>query len=80
MLESELFSLLEHTADAAYTVTESGEICSWNSAAELLFGYPAAEVIGRNIDEVLQARDTLRTAALAGVSDAMTRAWDETSS
>jgi len=79
MLESELFSLLEHTADAAYTVTESGEICSWNSAAELLFGYPAAEVIGRNIDEVLQARDTLRTAALAGGSDAMTRTWDETS-
>ena len=28
MLESELFALLEQTADAAYTVTESGEICS----------------------------------------------------
>jgi PAS domain S-box-containing protein len=79
MLETEMFSLLEHTADAAYTVTEGGEICSWNSAAELLFGYPANEVLGRNIDEVLQARDTLGTAALSGGSDAMTRTWDEAS-
>src|SRR5439155_890843 len=37
MLETELFALLEQTADAAYTVTESGEICSWNGAAERLF-------------------------------------------
>jgi PAS domain S-box-containing protein len=39
MLETELFALLEQTADAAYTVTEGGEICSWNGAVERLFGY-----------------------------------------
>ena len=66
MLERELFALLEQTADAAYTVTESGEICSWNSAAEQMFGYPAADVLGRNIDEVTEARDALGTPALAG--------------
>lgn len=66
MLEPELFALLEQTADAAYSVTEGGEICSWNGAAERLFGYPASDVLGRNIDEVLQARDTLGTSALAG--------------
>ena len=66
MLEPELFALLEQTADAAYTVTEGGEICSWNRAAEQLFGYPANEVLRRHIDDVLGARDALDTDALAG--------------
>ena len=76
MLATELFALLEQTADAAYTVTEDGEICSWNGAAERLFGYPAADVLRRNIDEVLEARDTLGTEALAGGLEAATRRWD----
>jgi PAS domain S-box-containing protein len=80
MLEPELFALLEETADAAYTVTESGEICSWNRAAEQLFGYPATEVVRRHIDDVLGARDALDTEALAGGSEAPTRRWDEASS
>src|SRR5207247_11052159 len=79
MLETELFTLLEQTADAAYTVTEGGEICSWNRAAERLFGYSASEVLHRNIDAVLEARDTLGTSALAGGPDAATRRWDGTS-
>ncbi len=79
MLESELFALLEHTADAAYTVTDVGEICSWNCAAERIFGYPASEVLQRNIDEVFEARDGLGTDALAGGLEAATRRWDGTS-
>jgi PAS domain S-box-containing protein len=79
MLETELFALLEQTADAAYTVTEGGEICSWNGAAERLFGYPAAEVLRRNIDEVFEARDALGTDALAGGLEAATRRWDGSS-
>ncbi len=79
MLETELFSLLEHTADAAYTVTSDGEICSWNGAAERLFGHPAAEVLGRNIDEVFGARDALGTEALAGGAEAATRHWNPAS-
>jgi PAS domain S-box-containing protein len=79
MLETELFALLEQTADAAYTVSEDGEICSWNAAAERLFGYPASEVVGRNIDEVFEARDDLGTQALAGGLEAATRRWDGTS-
>jgi PAS domain S-box-containing protein len=79
MLETELFSLLEHTADAAYTVTEDGEICSWNGAAESLFGYEAGEVLRRNIDDVLHGRDELGTDALAGGLEAATRHWDGTS-
>jgi PAS domain S-box-containing protein len=38
MLEAELFALLERTSDAAFCVTEQGEIQSWNKAAEKLFG------------------------------------------
>lgn len=76
MLETELFALLEHTADAAYTVTEGGEICSWNAAAERLFGYSAREVLGTNIDQVFEARDALGTEALAGGLEAATRRWD----
>lgn len=79
MLETELFALLDQTADAAYTVTAGGEICSWNGAAERLFGYPAAEVLHRNIDDVFEARDTLGTDALAGGLEAPTRRWDEES-
>jgi PAS domain S-box-containing protein len=80
VLETELFALLEQTADAAYTVTERGEICSWNRAAEELFGYPANGVLRRHIDDVLGARDTLDTSALAGGSEAATRQSGEASS
>jgi PAS domain S-box-containing protein len=76
MLEMELFALLEQTADATYTVTNDGEICSWNAAAERLFGHSAGAVLGRNIDEVLDARDALGTKALAGGLEASTRHWD----
>ena len=76
MLETELFALLEQTADAAYAVSSDGEICSWNAAAERLFGYPRDDVLGRNIDDVFEARDALGTDALAGGLEAATRRWD----
>ena len=76
MLESELYALLERTADAAYSVSDTGEIRSWNAGAERMFGYEATEVIGRDINEVLDARDDLGTQALAGGSEAATRRWD----
>jgi PAS domain S-box-containing protein len=79
MLETELFALLEHTADAAYAVTEDGQVRTWNAAAERLFGYPAAKVVGRDIDEVFEARDALGTDALARGLEAATRRWDRTS-
>ena len=73
MLESELFGLLEQTADAAYAVTERGEICSWNRAAERLFGYPASEVLGRHIEEVFDAYDALGTEPLVGGGESAVR-------
>ena len=73
MLERELFALLEQTGDAAYTVTASGEICSWNTAAEQLFGHAADAVLHKKVNSVLGARDALGTDALAGGRSAATR-------
>lgn len=61
MLESELFALLERTADAAFALTQDGEILYWNKAAERLFGYPAAEVRHKTCYEVLQGIGPLGT-------------------
>lgn len=61
MLDRELFELFDHTADAAFTVSEGGEIRAWNAGAEALFGYPREEVIGRPCFDLLQGRGALRT-------------------
>ncbi|HWB87138.1 MAG TPA: PAS domain S-box protein [Bryobacteraceae bacterium] len=66
MLEGELFAFLERTADAAFAVTDSGEIRFWNKAAEKLFGYSAAEVLNRSCREILDGRGTLGTPACSG--------------
>jgi len=54
MLESELFTLLQHTSDAAFSVTEEGEIMSWNKGAEKLFGYPSTAAIHKTCYEILE--------------------------
>lgn len=59
MLEIELFNLLEGTSDAAFTVNTEGEICSWNKAAEKLFGFSAAEAINKTCGGVLQGHGPL---------------------
>jgi PAS domain S-box-containing protein len=61
MLDRDLFDFLEHTADAAFAVTDSGEICSWNASAEALFGFGRAEVVGKTCFELFQGRGALGT-------------------
>ena len=61
MLESELFTMLERTADAAFAISEDGEIHFWNKAAERLFGFPADEVLRKTCFEVLQGTGSLGT-------------------
>lgn len=61
MLERELFDFLEHTTDAAFAVTDAGEICSWNTGAEALFGYERAEVLGKTCFELFQGSGALGT-------------------
>ena len=59
MLERDLFDFLEHTSDAAFVVTDDGEICSWNRGAEALFGCTAQEVLGKTCFDLFQGRDLL---------------------
>ena len=59
MSELELFTLLEGTPDAAFTVTNQGEICSWNKAAEKLFGYSAADALNKTCHSILQGHGPL---------------------
>jgi PAS domain S-box-containing protein len=59
MPERELFTLLERTADAAFSVDEQGLIRSWNRAAEKLFGYPAAKVLDHPCAALFQGRGPL---------------------
>jgi PAS domain S-box-containing protein len=44
-------SLIENITDYAIFMTDpNGRISSWNSGAEALFGYPAAEVVGQSLE------------------------------
>ena len=61
MLQKELLEFLEETADAAFCVNQQGGICSWNAAAEKLFGYSALEAIGKSCYGLLQCRGSLGT-------------------
>lgn len=61
MLESELFVLLQRTTDAAFSVTEEGEIISWNKAAEKLFGYTSAEAVHKTCYDIFEGIGTLGT-------------------
>lgn len=61
MLETELFALLERTADAAFAVSEDGEIGYWNKSAERLFGYSVDQVKHKSCYQVLQGVGPLGT-------------------
>src|SRR5262249_5521313 len=51
----------ENSHDAVITKTLDGIVTAWNPAAERIFGYTAAEIIGQSIDRIVPAdrRDEL---------------------
>ena len=49
-LQRHLATIVEHSIDAIITRTRDGLVTTWNPAAERLFGYTAAEMIGRRVD------------------------------
>ncbi|MBO3740127.1 PAS domain S-box protein [Actinoplanes flavus] len=48
--QARLAAIVESTADAIIGRTLDGTILSWNPAAERIYGYPAGDMIGRNVD------------------------------
>ncbi len=65
-LQARLATLVEHSADAIVTRTPDGVVTSWNPAAEQLFGYAAAEMIGRTVDALVPEGRAGEAAELIG--------------
>jgi PAS domain S-box-containing protein len=59
MQDHDLYALLERTSDAAFAMTDGGEICSWNASAEALFGFHRDEAVGKTCFQLFEGRDTL---------------------
>ena len=55
-----LESLLEISPTAIVTLGLNRKVTSWNLAAEELFGYTAAEAIGRNLEDLVANEEDLR--------------------
>jgi PAS domain S-box-containing protein len=54
--ETALATLLRQLADAVVIADREGSIVFWNDAAERLFGWSAAEAVGRNLDLIIPER------------------------
>lgn len=53
LMQQRLAAIVETSRDAIVSRTIEGIVLSWNRAAERLFGYGAAEIVGRSIDVLL---------------------------
>ena len=65
-----LRAILEQIADAVIYADATGTIVLWNDGAAALFGYSAAEALGRNLDLIIP--EHLRARHWRGFEAAMT--------
>lgn len=56
-LQSHLKSILESVPDGMIVIDEMGQILAFSKAAEVLFGYKADDIIGRNVRQLMAGRD-----------------------
>ncbi len=54
--EGHLRSVVQTAGDAIITVDSEDKICLWNDAAETLFGYKSAEILGQSLMKVIPER------------------------
>jgi PAS domain S-box-containing protein len=50
---AELAAIVDHSNDAVIGVSPDGAITSWNAGAEAIYGWPAAEAVGKPIDVII---------------------------
>ena len=62
MIERKIAKLLEGTSDAAFAVNLQGEVLTWNTAAEKLFGYSAVQAVGRPCGDMIGGRSDASSA------------------
>jgi PAS domain S-box-containing protein len=55
MTNAHLAALVASSADAIKSLTLDGTVLTWNGAAERLFGYAAAEIVGKPLDVIVPA-------------------------
>ena len=58
--------ILATVSDAVVSYDEKGRILLWNKAAERIFGYPEAEVMGQGLEMILPEAEALNAASLSG--------------
>jgi PAS domain S-box-containing protein len=51
--QAHLAAVVEHSRDPIISKSPDGTVTSWNSAAEALFGYSAAEMIGQSVRRII---------------------------
>ncbi|WP_243059268.1 bifunctional diguanylate cyclase/phosphodiesterase [Nocardioides sp. SR21] len=47
-----LSGIVESVTDAVFTTTTEGVVTGWNNGAELLYGYPSAEIVGAHVSSL----------------------------
>jgi PAS domain S-box-containing protein len=55
---AELAAIVDHSNDAIIALSPEGQITSWNTGAENVYGWHAGEVVGKSIDLLLPTLDT----------------------
>jgi PAS domain-containing protein len=75
---AEAAAIVESTDDSIVATTLDGTILSWNRASERLYGYTAAEMIGRRIHTIIESErhaavDETLAAIARGVLSTRTR-------
>ena len=64
-------SLVEQSPTAIVMIDDLANVTLWNPGAEHLFGYPAAEAIGRNLDDLIAKDPELHAEATAWSAEGM---------
>ena len=61
-----LAAIVESSVDAIMSVDLNGAVVSWNQGAEAIYGYPAEELLGRSISQLVLPQNKNRVPVILG--------------